>query len=973
MTEHEPVGVAESAVSAGAVQTAVQARADEAVVGLAADGTISSWSPSAQGLTGHPVDEVTGKPVSKVLPGLFSPETESRSPLKQAESGEYSILEGWCENQSGATFWASAVIAPVDGTDEFALQLRDETGQKQTESERELLAGVTERVAQADSYVDGIRTAIAEVCDHTEWAYGEAWAPSDADGQLEYVTGHAADRPLNQFLNESESVVFSVGEGLPGRVYESAESEWIPDTSAEPQDAFHRTELAEKVGLRAALGVPITTEAGVVAVLTFFLRDHRDRDDSLASVVSAVAADLGGLVARKQTEEDLNRERALLGRIFATSPVGLIVSDTDGTIVRSNHQAAEVLCGTERSLVDETLESLPGEFRHPDGTVVEPDGLPIARALTSGSTVDGTKLKRQMENGQTRWLWMRATPIHNSNGTVERITVAVEDITARREREQSLRAFREAIEQAGHSIYFTDTDGTIEYVNPTFEEVTGYSTEEAVGKTPHIVNSGVHDPGFFADLWETIQDGEIWTGEVTNEHKSGDKYTVNQTIAPITDDSGTIERFVAINDDITEQKRREQTVRRQRNSLQRIRQIIESLRPINRELSRAGTRQEIDRVVCEQLAASDAYLFAWVGDYNQATDEITPREWAGIEDGFIDALDLSLDGDDLEQTPFQQAVSTNEIQAMQEVPTDPAGRNLRDQAIEYGFQSVAAIPITYGDTVLGMIGLYSARPDAFDRYEQGLLRELGERIGHAINAAENKQLLHTDTVVELEFEVGAPDSVFAAITDRLDCQLSLNNITPTAGAGYLCYIDVDGIEPERVVEDVETARGVEDARVVRSRGRTGIVELRVKTGPLTALFEHGATIRSFEATDGTGRLIGETAPQSGAQSMIKTLEGTYREATFIAKRTQAEESTTLTMTKHAVETELTDRQREVLELAYHAGYFESPRDSTGDELADALGITSPTFYQHVRKAIRKILALLLETDNSNPERTAVNL
>lgn len=973
MTERDPVGATSSSVPAGAVRAATRARADEAVIGLAADGSISSWSASARELTGYAASTVDGKPISTAFPNLCPPKTEIGEQLNRAETAGRADFEGWCGTQSGTTFWASAVIAPVEGTDAFALGLRDETEQRQTGSERELLASVTERIAQADSYVEGIRTAIAEVCDHTEWAYGEAWAPSDADSRLEYVTGHATDHTLDQFLDETEPVGFAVGEGLPGRVCESGELEWIPDTSAEPRDEFHRPELAEEVGLRAALGVPITTDQEVVAVLTFFLRDHRDRDDNLASVVSAVAADLGGLVARKRTEEELERERALLGRIFTTSPVGLIVADPDGTIVRSNLQASEVLCESEHSLVDRTLESIPGEFRHPDGTVVDPNDLPVARALETGSTVEGTEFELRMESGQTRWLWMSATPIHDGTGAVERITVVVEDITARREREQSLRAFREAIEQAGHSVYFTDTDGTIEYVNPTFEEVTGYSTEDAVGKTPRIVNSGVHDADFFADLWETIQAGEIWTGEVTNEDKSGDRYTVNQTISPITDETGAIERFVAINDDITEQKRREQTVRRQRNSLQRIRQIIESLRPINRELTRAGTRQEIDRVICEQLTSSDAYLFAWVGDYNQATDEITPREWAGIEDGFVEALDLSLDGDELDQTPFEQAVSTNEIQSMQEVPTDPAGRELRDRAIEYGFQSVAAIPITYGETVLGMIGLYSARPDAFDRYEQGLLRELGERIGHAINAAENKQLLHTDTVVELEFEVGRADSVFAAITDRLDCQLSLNNITPTTGAGYLCYIDVEGVEPQRIVEDVHSLGGVENARVVRSRGRTGIVELRVTTGPLTALFEHGATIRSFEATDGTGRLIGETAPQSGAQSMIKTLEGTYSEATFIAKRTRTKESTTLTMTKHAVETELTDRQCEVLGLAYHAGYFESPRDSTGDELADALGITSPTFYQHVRKAIRKILTLLLETDQIDSERTAAGL
>ncbi|MXR51435.1 PAS domain S-box protein [Halovenus sp. WSH3] len=972
MTETEPTAARGSSVPEPVLRAGLQGRTDEAVIGLTADGTVSSWSAGARALTGSRVADAEGTPVSSVLPGLFPDRSSLDTALETAGADGRAVVEGWCRRDSGENFWASGVMTAVEDGEGFALLLRDCTEQRQTAGERKLLADVTRRIAQADSYIEGIRTAIVEVCDHTEWAYGEAWAPAEGDDRLEYVTGHAADRTLEPFLDESEAVTFGYGEGLPGRVYASGESEWIPDTSDQPRDVFRRTALAEEVGLRAALGVPITTEDGVVAVLTFFLRDHRDPDDSLASVVSAVAADLGGLVARMQTEEELDRERALLGRVFTTSPVGLIVTDTDGEIVRSNLQASEILCGGESSLVGRTFDGLDGEFLHPDGSAVDPEEFPVARALDTGATVGDMEVELRDEDGESRWVLLSATPIHGDGGDVERVTVVVEDITTRREREQSLRAFREAIEQAGHSIYFTDSDGTIEYVNPTFEEVTGYSAEEAVGRTPHILNSGEHDEQFFAELWETIQAGEVWTGEVTNEHKSGDRYVVNQTIAPITDETGGIERFVAINDDITEQKRREQTVRRQRNSLQRIRQIIESLRPINRELTRAGTRQEIDQVICEQLAASDAYLFAWIGDHNQATEEITPREWAGVESEFVQDLDLTLDDAELGTNPFQQAVTSSEIQAIQEVPTDPAGQDRRDRAIEYGFQSVAAIPITYGETVLGIIGVYSARPDAFDRYEQGLLRELGERIGHAINAAENKQLLHTDTVVELEFEIGVADSPLVSVTEQLDCRLSLNNLTPTTEAGYLCYVDVDGVAPEELLDIVGSAPSVESTRVVRARGQTGIVELRVKTGPLTALFEHGATISSFEAADGSGRLVGETTPQSDAQSMIETLQGTYRETTFVAKRTRTQESTTLTMTKNAVEAELTDRQREVLGLAYHGGYFESPRDSTGDELADALGISSPTFYQHVRKAIRKILALLIENEQLEPTQSPVS-
>lgn len=657
----------------------------------------------------------------------------------------------------------------------------------------------------------------------------------------------------------------------------------------------------------------------------------------------------------------VDSDRALLDRIFATTPVGLMVTDADGEIERANRQAGVIFGQPEQPLAGQRFGETAAQFRTASGDVVPDSELPVGRVLATGEPVEDREFELELEDGRARWVSVSATPLTTADGTVERITVAIEDISERKDREQSLRAFQKAIQHAGHSIYVTDTDGTIQYVNPTFERSTGYSAAEAVGRDPNILASGEHEESFYADLWETILDGDVWTGEVVNERKSGEQYVINQTIAPIVDDSGSIERFVAVNDDITEQKRRERTLRRQRNSLERIQQIIESLRPINRELARVSDRTEIDRLVCDQLAASDAYLFAWLGEYNQATDEIVPREWAGVEDEFVQSHTLHVDAADAEGGPFERAVTDRTVQVRQDITTDPSRQERRERAIEYGFQSVAAIPAVYGKAVLGVIGVYSARPKAFDKYERELLRELGERIGHAINAAENKQLLHTDTVVELEFEVGT-DSVLAALTDQLDCQLTVNNVTPTTSTEYLCHIEVDGAEPDAVVSAVGDHASVSHARVVRARGETGVVEVAVTSGPLVSLLEHGASIRSFEAREGSARLRGETTPQSDVRAIITDLKASHPETAFVAKQTVDREAARLTMTKTAIREILTERQQEVLALAYHAGYFESPRHSTGDELADALGISSPTFYQHVRKATRKIMGLLADTD-----------
>jgi PAS domain S-box-containing protein len=116
----------------------------------------------------------------------------------------------------------------------------------------------------------------------------------------------------------------------------------------------------------------------------------------------------------------------------------------------------------------------------------------------------------------------------------------------------ALGVFREAVENTGHSVYWTDLSGRIEYVNPAFEQQTGYTAGEAVGSNANILQSGVHDDRFYERLWDTILNGEVWEGEIVNERKTGERYVVKQTISPVTNDSGSITRFVAVNEDITD-------------------------------------------------------------------------------------------------------------------------------------------------------------------------------------------------------------------------------------------------------------------------------------------------------------------------------------------------------------------------------------------------------------------------------------
>ncbi len=117
-----------------------------------------------------------------------------------------------------------------------------------------------------------------------------------------------------------------------------------------------------------------------------------------------------------------------------------------------------------------------------------------------------------------------------------------------------------ALDAVRHSVVITARDGTIEWVNAAFTALTGYSREEALGRTPAIQKSGLHDRSYFEDLWKTILAGRTWEGEMTNRRKDGTLYVEDLTITPVRDGQGEIAHFVSVKRDVTERKRLEDAI-----------------------------------------------------------------------------------------------------------------------------------------------------------------------------------------------------------------------------------------------------------------------------------------------------------------------------------------------------------------------------------------------------------------------------
>jgi PAS domain S-box-containing protein len=124
-------------------------------------------------------------------------------------------------------------------------------------------------------------------------------------------------------------------------------------------------------------------------------------------------------------------------------------------------------------------------------------------------------------------------------------------VLARLNLTESQRRYSAVLEQLAESVVITDTAGEIVYVNPAFEQTTGYSRDEAMGQTPRLLKSGKHDENFYADVWKTISGGKVWHGRFINKKKDGALYTDESTISPVRNESGVITNYVAVNRDIT--------------------------------------------------------------------------------------------------------------------------------------------------------------------------------------------------------------------------------------------------------------------------------------------------------------------------------------------------------------------------------------------------------------------------------------
>ncbi|WP_267643034.1 bacterio-opsin activator domain-containing protein [Haloarchaeobius amylolyticus] len=484
-----------------------------------------------------------------------------------------------------------------------------------------------------------------------------------------------------------------------------------------------------------------------------------------------------------------------------------------------------------------------------------------------------------------------------------------------------------------------DAEATITRVNQRFEARVGRTADAIVGEP--LTAATTADPDTVGGVRDAMAALEPWHGTLTFCLGPDCSLRGQTTITPANPTAADPSRFVAV-----------VTTDRPQGPVpdDRFASVQQAIREVGDAYADATTHEGVLEAVCAHLTDSDAYECAWASEAPPGSQTV-PTVWAGADDGTIERLAFTgpgSDGDTLAET----VVETGEVETSLRDGPDPG------QAGESHPRLVVGTPLVHGDSVYGALCLV-APTASIGEYERRALATLGERVGEALTGAERKRLLLADTVVELEFACTDPDSFVVALSAELSCTIRLEGVVPVDDRALLCYVSAVGRTPETVHPVAE--RLVDDARLVTDHEDASLLEVTVSSETVAGtLVDHGGSVEELVAEDGQARLRAEFAPETDVRAVADAVTTAFPETELVAKREVAADATGTTGFQQSLSSSLTEKQLAVLQAAYHAGYFDWPRDSTAEELAESMGVSSPTLHNHLRRSQYKLLDAFLD-------------
>ncbi|WP_254279904.1 bacterio-opsin activator domain-containing protein [Haloarcula marina] len=507
------------------------------------------------------------------------------------------------------------------------------------------------------------------------------------------------------------------------------------------------------------------------------------------------------------------------------------------------------------------------------------------------------------------------------------------------------------------NIAVLDESGTILFTNRAWREFAGVDRGEMQGVN-YFETSDVEADEYAGRAVEGIKaviDGErdLFTLEYPC-HSPEEKQWFLMRVAPLPEEeAGSV---VVAHIDITQRKLAELAAERRSEQLQaersNLRHLVDRLdglvTAVMADVLTADSRAAIQQLVVDRLATVDSYRFAWIATFDLRDETLRPAALSAERD--VDAA-IALDDDD----PVALAARTEDIQAA----TD-AGP-IHDEMCGTPVDAVAAVPLVAGESLYGVLTVYADDPDVFDERERAVLGAVGQAISAAINARETSRLLTADNLTELELQTRDTDVFFVALARELGCRMTYGG-SVADGEETAMFFLVETDDPSAVCAAAADHQQVSAVTHVSTAEDCSLFEFTVETAPLVSLLaDRGAETRDIVVTPDNATATVTLPAATETRAVVEHVRRRYPDVELLSVRERDEPPMTRQAFLATLEDRLTNRQLTALRKGYLGGFFDWPRDVSGEELAESMDICPSTFHQHLRAGERKLLEAVFET------------